>query len=411
MSNDFQKVITGSFTAVSQALDITSPNQSTSLIQISGTWVGTLNVEGSNDGTTYYALLALNSSNYLPIASITADGLYVACTNGFQFVRVRSSAWTSGTANVSVYGSDAASLITSNALIRGGSDGTIIGNVTDRLKITSIPIADNGGAKPSQSMMVAGTDGTNIYPLLTDNQGRLVTSALTGFGAAFTFGDVTVASTALAAVRRTVYTEQTANAQRSLVSASALDTSAGTGARTVKITYLDQTGAGPFTETVTLNGVTPVNTVSTTICYIEKIEVVTAGSTGSNAGIISLKAATAGGGATIWTIGATENQTFGAHHYVPTGKICNITGISVSHSGTTVGSGAVFFLRWRPLNNAAAVESQASDSVRLYGQASTSTRNYGSPIKLAGPSRVFAYVTPETSTSTVYRASFDFFEP
>lgn len=291
------------------------------------------------------------------------------------------------------------------------SAGTEIGTVTDPVSTTSIPIANNGGAKPSQSMMVAGSDGTSILPLLTDNQGRLITSALTGFGALFSFGDIVTAAIGITPVRRTTYTEQTTNAQRSIVSANAADASAGTGARTVKITYLDQVGAGPFTETITMNGTTPVNTVSTTICFIEKIEVVTAGSSGSNTGILSLKAATAGGGATIWTIGATDNQTFGSHHYVPTGKTCNITGMSVSHNGTTVGSGAVFILRSKSLTLANAVESQVSDSVRLYGQASTSTRTYGSPIKVIGPSRIFSYVTPETTSSTVYRSSFDFFEP
>jgi hypothetical protein len=227
----------------------------------------------------------------------------------------------------------------------------------------------------------------------------------------FSFGDVTLSAIALAAVRRTAYTEQTSNAQRSIVSASANDAAAGTGARTVRINYYTATFAGPFTETLTLNGTTAVNTVATNICFIESMEVLTVGSTGSNVGIISLKAATAGGGVTIGTINATDNQTFWAHHYVPTGKICNVTGISVSHNGTTVGSGGVFILRAKDLSNAAASDFQVSDFVRLYGQSSTFARVYTSAIKIAGPSRLLIYVTPETASSTVYRASIDFFEP
>jgi len=254
------------------------------------------------------------------------------------------------------------------------------------------------------------TDSTLAY-LKVDSTGGLVTTSLTGFGADFAFGDVTLAAIAQATVRRTVYTEQSANSQMSIASASALDTAAGTGARTVQITYLDATGAGPFTETVTLNGTAFVNTVSTTICFIEEIRVITAGSTGSNAGILTLKSAITGGGATVGTISALDKQTFWAHHYVPTGKEVNVTGISVSHNGTTVGSGAVFVVKAVTIPISNQVEFQLSDFVRLYGQSSTFARNYSSPVKFTGPARLTLYVTPETTSSTVYRGAIDFFEP
>jgi hypothetical protein len=173
--------------------------------------------------------------------------------------------------------------------------------------VTSDPTyADRGALEPDKAQLIAGSDGTNVYPLKVDDQGRLVTSALTGFGADFTFGDITTSALTRVLVKRTAYTEQTTNAQRSIASASTNDTAAGTGARTVKIEYLDQTGAGPFTETVTLNGTTYVNTVATNICFIEQITVLTAGSTGSNVGILTLKAATGGGGTTIGTIAAGD---------------------------------------------------------------------------------------------------------
>lgn len=271
--------------------------------------------------------------------------------------------------------------------------------------------AVNNAVIPPQSQLVSGSDGTNIRPLLTDSQGRLVTSAITGFGANFSFGDITTAAVTRTTVRRTAYTEQTSNAQRSIVSANAADTAAGTGARTVKITYLTSAGVGPLTETLTLNGTVAVNTVATDICFIEKVEVVTAGSGGVNAGIISLKAAVAGGGATIGTIAVSDNQTFWAHHYIATGKTCNITGISCGHNGTTVGSGALFTIQAKLIGVANAIEKQVSDFVRLYGQSSTFSRSYVSPIKVDGPARLQVYVTPETSTSTIYRSALDFFEP
>jgi hypothetical protein len=226
----------------------------------------------------------------------------------------------------------------------------------------------------------------------------------------FNQGDVTSSSVAFKNVNRTTYTEQTSNAQRSIVSASANDSASGTGARTVEIQYCTVSGVCGLSEIVTLNGITAVNTVATDICYIERIVVKTVGSTGSNVGILTLRAATGGGGAVIGTINATDNRTFWGHHYVDSGKLMNITGVSVSHNGTTVGSGGVFIVRAIPLNVANQVEQQISDFVRLYGQSSTFSRNYASPIPVVGPAKVTIYVTPETASSTVYRGAIDFFE-
>jgi hypothetical protein len=239
---------------------------------------------------------------------------------------------------------------------------------------------------------------------------KVIVTASTS-AAGFSPGYVTTAAQTLAAIRATAYAEQAANAQRSIVSSSANDTNtAGTGARTVKITFFDVTGAGPYTETVALNGTTAVNMTSTNVCFIERMEVVTVGSTLSNVGTISLKAATAGGGATIGSIAATDNQTFWAHHYVPLGKTVYITDASASHNGTTVGSGGLFIIKAQLTTVANSVEKQITDFLRLYGQSSTVPRNYGTPIQVSGPARITMYVTPETASSTVYRGSFDYYD-
>lgn len=256
------------------------------------------------------------------------------------------------------------------------------------------------------------TDSTFVY-MLTDAEGRLITSGITGFGAAFTFGDVVSATTTTKIVRRTTYTEPTSGAQRSFSSANANDdgSPAGTGARTITVTYYTVAGAGPFTETLVMNGTTCVATVATNIAYVENIKVATVGSTGSNVGIISMFSNAACGGGTIGTIAATNNQTFWAHHYVPAGKIANITGISSGSTSTVVGCGALFTLKKKDLLVTDAVEEQVSDFVRLYGQSSTFARTYVSPIKVTGPARLLLYVTPECSSSVTYRAAIDFFEP
>lgn len=275
-----------------------------------------------------------------------------------------------------------------------------------------IAIKNHFSSSPAKVQVMGKSITTGLnQDLILDNNGNLIVTALTGFGANFTFGDISTAATTEVVVRRTAYTEQSTNAQRSIASANANDTAAGTGARTVTITYYDQTGAGPYTETLTLSGTTGVNTANSNICFIEKMQVTTVGSGTNNAGIITLYSAINKGGSAIGTIAATDNQTYWSHHYVPINKTINITGISCSHNGTTVGSGAGFrmYSIGLPVANQAIL--QVSDTVRLYGQSSTFSRVYQSPIKITGPARLELRVSPETTSSVIYRGSFDYFEP
>lgn len=98
-----------------------------------------------------------------------------------------------------------------------------------------------------------------------------------------------------------------------IASSDANDTSAGTGARTIKVFGLDASGV-LTDETVTMNGVSNVATVNTyTMVY--RMHVVTAGSGGQNAGAIT---ATAQIDDTVTAqISATLNQTLMAVYKVP----------------------------------------------------------------------------------------------
>lgn len=130
--------------------------------------------------------------------------------------------------------------------------------------------------------------------------------------------------------------------QMRVVSTSANDTAAGTGARTVHIHYLD-TNYLEGVEVVTLNGTTPVNTVATNILRINGFHVTTAGSLGSSAGSISLQDTV--GGVTYAFILATFNTAQQAIYTVPAGRTGYISHWQVS-SGTATGTHFTrFYLR------------------------------------------------------------------
>jgi hypothetical protein len=67
--------------------------------------------------------------------------------------------------------------------------------------------------------------------------------------------------------------------QMTVVSESTADTSAGTGVQTVRLHYLDATGAEQ-TEDITMNGTTGVNTVATNIRFVNDMYSLTVGTGG-----------------------------------------------------------------------------------------------------------------------------------
>ena len=226
-------------------------------------------------------------------------------------------------------------------------------------------------------------------------------------GGSVAFGEVATSSVTTAAVNKTTYTEQAANAGRRLVSSSVNDAAAGTGARTVKITYFTVLGDVPNTETVALNGTTAVNTVNTDICFIEKMEVLTAGSGGVPAGAITLHSTPTSGGVAVASIAAGDNRTMYAHHYVARGRTCQVQSQSVNSSSAAAADGGDFVLKSTPIGG---VAKQLGDTMRANGAQHTVHRYFGTPVQVDGPAHIQASVTSASTTATTHRAAFDFIE-
>lgn len=446
---ELDKLITGTITALNGTVDLTSNNKGTTVVTVTGTWSATLLIEGSADGTTYVTITSLNNATKLFISSFTANGTYLVPSNGYAFLRIRASAFTSGTVTVNSTASDGTTIDISDSTLRGATDGTQIGNNGNRLLTdvvgnipsastdsgnpvktggvfnTTLPTATNGQRVDSQSTpkgskhvnLRNGSDGTemigqktmaNSVPVVLPSDQVLTTTAspLPASGSGFSFGSVATSALTQVPVRSTTYTQVTTNSTMTIASSSANDTAAGTGARSVSVTYLDQNMTGPFTVTVNLNGTTQVP-ITGSMCYIEKVVVATVGSGLSNAGILTIRT---GGGATVGTIAAGANRTLWTHHYVPQGKICYISGFSFGNTGSAQGNGAQFILRTSTPTVANTPEIQISDFVTVAGISNTDTRVYNSPIQVAGPARILAYVTPYATAATTQFASIDYID-
>lgn len=151
----FQDAInTGTLTALNSDVIIELHNSSGAIVNITGTWTGTILIEGTNDNFT----TAQNAAVFTPpagviTAGITTNGYYrLVAVSGFTHVRARMSAYTSGTATIVLSASIGAGLaptvsvnydsMLGTSKLTGNTDNTKIGNVGDRLKtdtnITSI---------------------------------------------------------------------------------------------------------------------------------------------------------------------------------------------------------------------------------------------------------------------------------
>ena len=71
-------------------------------VQITGTFSATLQFEMSIDGTNFVAIIAESVTTGTQATTTTATGIFKFDVVGARIVRVRSTAYTSGTATVSL---------------------------------------------------------------------------------------------------------------------------------------------------------------------------------------------------------------------------------------------------------------------------------------------------------------------
>ena len=106
-------------------------NHASIAFQISGTWVGTLQFEQTLDESTWYSLPVFPYNSTTSVTSTTANGYWVASVAGVWKIRVRASAFVSGTASVYQWQAEAKSTapgLGGFAAACGSSDGILYGS-------------------------------------------------------------------------------------------------------------------------------------------------------------------------------------------------------------------------------------------------------------------------------------------
>jgi hypothetical protein len=135
-----------------------------------------------------------------------------------------------------------------------------------------------------------------------------------------------------------------AGIQMSFVSSSTDDTSAGVGARTVKMVYLDA-NLNEQSETITMGGTTPVLSVATNIRFIQNLFLLTFGSSKSAVGTITVS----NGGTVYGQVSPGELRCTSSARMVPNGKRLFVnslyaSSVSGGSSETTVAFSSSVFM-------------------------------------------------------------------
>lgn len=176
-------IVTGTATAGSTAA-IALNGRATITVQLAGTWVGTLSLEASTDGgTTWEPYGAHVKGAATQVSAPTGNGVFLANVSGVTNYRVRWTARTSGSVNVTFVGSVETGVIyVANALRILGLDGVsqatvkaasttplttdtaLVAGIADGFNVTQGAIAD--------AAATAGSTGTLSAKL------RLITTQL-----------------------------------------------------------------------------------------------------------------------------------------------------------------------------------------------------------------------------------------
>jgi len=175
-----QNYVTGSLTAsgstcatAGACIQLPLPNQNLGgvTITLSGTWSATNQFEATGDGTNFSAINALPSNSTTAVTSATGNGLWQANVAGYVAIRVRVSAYTSGTVVVTIQGSTASARLNGGG--GGGGSGTVT-NVATSSPLSGGPITTTGtiacatcaiGPGSSTANHIAefsGTDGVTL---------------------------------------------------------------------------------------------------------------------------------------------------------------------------------------------------------------------------------------------------------
>ena len=150
----------GSIAAVSTSVTVNTSGYSACAIDLRGTFVATLQFQGTIDGTTWISLNGIpygSAQNVALVASSTTAGAWLVQCSGCTQVRVTSSAYTSGTVTVNLRSTSATGWAYSAPVGATNSVAIASGTVTTVATVTTCATVTTVGSVTSDNLASATT--------------------------------------------------------------------------------------------------------------------------------------------------------------------------------------------------------------------------------------------------------------
>jgi len=183
----------GSLTATG-SVTMTLASHSQAAVQVTGTWVGTLQFEGSVDGTNFFSIPSVVPTTGAVVTSATANGQWLIPCAGYKQIRTRCSAFTSGTIVISMQGSNGTQIVLASGTV------TEQGSVAHDASASGVAPVLTGGFASAAAPTDVSADGDAVNGWYLRNGAQCVnltaagTLVAAGNGTAATSIRVTVAS-------------------------------------------------------------------------------------------------------------------------------------------------------------------------------------------------------------------------
>lgn len=152
------KSATGTIAALNGTVVLPINGISTVNVSISGTWSATLTFEGQSGDGIWNILAASNPAGGINVSTATTNNTYVLGVGGFTQVRVIATAYTSGTAAITMNGSSGDQ---QTLAVDANGNQQIVGNIAD------------GTADAGNSVKVGGVFNTTLPALTNGERGPL----------------------------------------------------------------------------------------------------------------------------------------------------------------------------------------------------------------------------------------------
>jgi hypothetical protein len=361
---------TATLGALNATVQVPCTGSGTGIIQISGTWVGTVIFEGSNDNfvtsqaitSVYLGGLATQSSSW------TTNGFYTVLTAGFKKLQARMSAYTSGTAVIAadttaatrvivpIQGNAANLQMTATQGPAGASAWKVDGSaVTQPISAAALPLPIGAATSANQA-----TEITSLATIAT-NSATQATSALqttgnTSLASIATQTNIATNGAATSALQTSGNASLSTIATNSGTQATAaLQTSGNASLTTIATNSATQATAGNQTlgnaslATIVTNTSAPLPSMYVTgqsaqTATVNNILTVTAGATATDLTgyySASVQVVSTGTGGTFIFEGSNDNVNF---QTIPVFNQLVITGTPITAAITATSSQIVYTL-------------------------------------------------------------------